>query len=206
MKQLSKIALLLLITLPGLALAMPIPEEATSACKSTTLATGQIDQKTHWLFALRAQNGVISQGAQGETLTLTELDPQVLYFSDRPVRKAGFEPVGYFIKNWTRGINSFQKNPPNASITHANLPTDRDGTSQDIPIQLSNPTLDKDGSLRFKLKRLMGHQVMSNNYNDVVLYIDGESTCPCTHTAGPNQCNCYWLGSKFCNCPPGPRG
>jgi len=73
------------------------------------------------------------------------MDDKVLYFSDRPVRKAGFITMTQFMGDWAKGNNSFQANPPNAAIVHAALKTNKKGIAQAIHVELTNPVVTANG-------------------------------------------------------------
>ncbi len=48
-------------------------------------------------------------------LTLRKVNPQVVWFSDRPARQSGHIPVGGFARSW-EGFG-FVEDPPNAALT-----------------------------------------------------------------------------------------
>lgn len=52
----------------------------------------------------------------GSKLTLIDVDPKTLFFSDRPDDVAGFLRFDEFIKLVSDGPDSFQEDPPNASF------------------------------------------------------------------------------------------
>jgi len=53
----------------------------------------------------------------GSLLTLKEVNPNIIFFCDRPVRTAGHMNRDAFMKLVTEGENSFADNPPNASVS-----------------------------------------------------------------------------------------
>jgi hypothetical protein len=59
-------------------------------------------------------------------LTLEDLAPTTLFFSDRPDRVTGHIPTEEFVQSWDQGKNSFAADPPNAvlSIFHPDEVTD----------------------------------------------------------------------------------
>ena len=83
------------------------------------------------------------------------MDEKVLYFSDRPVRKAGFITMTQFMGDWAKGNDSFKANPPNAAIVHAALKTNEKGIAQAIPVELTHPVATANG-WTFDLKDLQG--------------------------------------------------
>src|SRR3990167_4232248 len=111
------------LSLVGLSCSLPITAVAATGADTRTVVTTQSTQKASFLFVLRADTGVITKTDGGYALTLKGMDPKVLYFSDRPVRKAGFIAMTQFMSDWAKGNDSFKANPPNASIVHAALKT-----------------------------------------------------------------------------------
>ena len=54
--------------------------------------------------------------SDGTTLTLKEVTPSTLYFSDRPKRIVGHMTTADFVDLWAEGDNSFEEDPPNAVL------------------------------------------------------------------------------------------
>ena len=52
----------------------------------------------------------------GGALTLVDVDPQTLFFSDRPQDIAGFLSFGELVKLVGEGPDSFKEDPPNATL------------------------------------------------------------------------------------------
>ena len=52
----------------------------------------------------------------GDALTLIDVDPQTLFFSDRPQDIAGFLSFGELVKLVGEGPDSFKEDPPNATL------------------------------------------------------------------------------------------
>jgi len=65
-----------------------------------------------YLFVISGTSGSLD----GDTLTLNGV-PNVLYFSDRPARKAGHITLAHFIEVWDKGSDSFKADPPNATLS-----------------------------------------------------------------------------------------
>lgn len=70
-------------------------------------------------------------------LTLSEVGPSTLFFSDRPDRVTGHVTSREFVDAWDQGDNSFAAVPPNGvlSIFHP------DGV-EDVVVELMNPALE----------------------------------------------------------------
>ena len=52
------------------------------------------------------------------TLTMQDVSPSTLYFSDRPERVVGHMTTEQFVEQWTEGLNSFFEDPPNAVLSY----------------------------------------------------------------------------------------
>ena len=51
------------------------------------------------------------------TLRLVKVNPQTVYFSDRPQRIAGNLKLADYLKTWSEGRDSFNADPPNATLS-----------------------------------------------------------------------------------------
>ena len=88
----------------------------------------------------------------------------VIYFTDKPDRKAGHMGVNKFKSLWTKGINSFRSDPPNATLSVI-----LDGKDSDSVMTISNPQID-DNSITFDLKEISG--TPPDQFNTGGLFID----------------------------------
>jgi len=86
---------------------------------------------------------------QYNTLTLNGV-PNVVYFTDRPARKAGHTSVTKFIDNWHKGAESLKSNPPNAVLSILS-----EKGNQNIVVVLQNTTVEGNG-ISFKIKIIEG--------------------------------------------------
>jgi hypothetical protein len=88
------------------------------------------------LFVQNSRGVAISQ--DGRTLTLKDVSPTTLYFSDRPVRIAGhYTTRDQYMKLWTDGGDqSFRKDPPNATLS---VFEGRQSNLVDLVVKLQNP-------------------------------------------------------------------
>ena len=159
--------LALSLSLVGPILSFPTWAIPTSNKEMTTKA----QRVSPLLFVLRADKGIIKQTVNGYELTLQGIDDKVLYFSDRPVRKAGFETLSQFMDTWTKGNNSFVKNPPNAAIVHSAMKPNTQGEAQAMAVELTNPTEISTHVWTFKLKSLNG-TLSKGHYDEVSVFID----------------------------------
>mgnify|MGYP000700440270 CR=1 FL=1 len=185
MNSLTRLAITL--SLIGLTCSLPITVMATTDAQASTKISKATQQKATFLFVLRADTGSIAKTDAGYTLTLKGMDDKVLYFSDRPVRKAGFITVTQFMNDWAKGNNSFQANPPNAAIVHAALKTNGKGFAQAISVELKNPIATTDGWV-FHLTDLQG-KISVGDYDRISIFVDGFSPAS-SYTEG------YWGGQQ----------
>jgi hypothetical protein len=76
---------------------------------------------------------------EGGKLTLTGLSPNTIVFSDRPWRAAGHEMTKQFLMQWDEGKDSFEKDPPNATVSVLGA---NPGEVSDAVVVLKSPKLD----------------------------------------------------------------
>lgn len=96
--------------------------------------TGQFEAPlADWLMVQNAP----SVKYDGKTLTLENVTPQTIMFTDRPQRMAGGIATARFVADWGAGKGSFEKDPPNASLS-----VTVDGKEQVSVVELTNPKLD----------------------------------------------------------------
>jgi len=112
-----------------------------------------------YLFVLSATSGSL----KGDTLTLDGV-PNVIYFTDRPARKAGHISVSEFIEMWSKGVDSFKGDPPNATLSVLK----KEG-AKNVVIELKSVE-QKDGSLYFKVVLLEGN--ITGSFESSTLFID----------------------------------
>ena len=84
----------------------PCPEPETTATQPS------------FLFMQTAHSGTLSLAkADGtRTLTLKDVSPVTVYFSERPDRETGHELTEEFISQWNKESDNFMSNPPNAAL------------------------------------------------------------------------------------------
>jgi len=118
-----------------------------------------------YLFVLSATSGSL----KGDTLTLNGV-PNVIYFSDRPARKAGHMSLSNFIEMWDKGVDSFKADPPNATLS---LST-KEG-AKNIVIELTSVE-QKSGSVVFKISVLEGLILESFKMSSLFIDINGRTS------------------------------
>lgn len=120
---------------------------------------------------LEAEESMFVQTAQaitsdGTTLTLNEVTPSTLYFSDRPKRIVGHLATADFVQLWGEGDNSFESDPPNAVLAFLE-PGDQ--VPEDAVVVIQEPRL-YDGQLSYSIETLEGR--VPSNAGPVTLFID----------------------------------
>lgn len=113
-----------------------------------------------WLFVQVADSITVTD----KTITLKGVAPQVIMFADRPERITGDASTATFIKIWNEGKDSFQKDPPNATLS-----VTVNGEPNLSVIELSNPVLSGD-TLTYDYKLLSEDKPLSGA--NASLFID----------------------------------
>lgn len=141
--------------------------------------------KTSLLVVLSAKSGAIKKSADSYHLTLNNVTPRVLWFTDRPNRKAGFISINKFITQWWP--KAFKKSAPNAAEVHASMSAQVNGRMQPLAIELKNPKL-SNGNLSYDIMVLPGDTIKAGTLKTPVLFIDDFFGCT---NSGPQSCECY---------------
>jgi hypothetical protein len=139
------------------ALCAPPPSPMTTQAKAQAKAP-------EFLFVQTAKNVAYKDGV----LTLQEVSPVTVFFSDRPNRIVGHVRNDLFLKKWTEGGNSFKSDPPNAVLSVFNEKTPPTGAV----VVLSNPRLDGE-NLAYDVRTLKG--ALPATGLDGTLFIDGST-------------------------------
>ena len=120
---------------------------------------------------LEAEQSMFVQTARaitsdGTTLTLKDVTPSTLYFSDRPQRVVGHMTTADFVDLWAEGDNNFEEDPPNAVLAclepGAHAP-------EDAVVVLQQPRLEN-GELLYSIETLEG--TVPTQTGPVTLFID----------------------------------
>lgn len=86
---------------------------AVTACGTpSTTASGE---KPQLMFVQSAEDLKVDPAAS--TFRLVRVNPQTLYFSDRPLRMAGNLKMADYLKTWKDGRDNFGADPPNATLS-----------------------------------------------------------------------------------------
>lgn len=124
--------------------------------------------KARYLFVLSAASGVISDTQHGYTLTLNNVDPHILWFTDRPQRKAGAAKTQQFLAAWSQ---NFKGSNPNAAIVHADVSAVLNGKQQPMAFELANPQIHH-GEVTFTISILSNDRIIPGQLKSVKLFID----------------------------------
>jgi hypothetical protein len=99
-------------------------------------------------------------------MTLHDVSPTTLFFSDRPERITGHQGTAVFLENWSKGSNSFAQNPPNAALV---ILDDDDSEVAEVVVELENPRL-ANNNLSYEVTVLEGKIPSSGGVS--ALFID----------------------------------
>ncbi len=128
-------------------------------------------QKLELLFVMQADHATITKTSDGFKLTLNDVNGKTLYFSNRPLRKAGSLSTERFMNNWIRPSSSFQQVPPNAAIIFDEMPIDKDAITRAKALKLEDPIKNSDHSWSFKVSGISG-KLTPGSYTKISLFID----------------------------------
>jgi len=99
-------------------------------------------------------------------LTLEDVSPMTVFFSDRPQRIVGQVRSDLFLKKWVEGSNSFKSDPPNAALSVSKDKTPPTSTV----VVLNNPRLNGN-NLTYDVRALEGDLPTTGIMS--TLFIDG---------------------------------
>jgi hypothetical protein len=133
-------------------------------------AKTKITQKTmvNMLFVQSAHGAELANGK----LSLTGVSPSTIFFSDRPERIAGHEPTEDFVSNWGEGEDSFQSNPPNATLSIVIGPE-----PQEIVLVLKSPVI-YGNDLIYDIEVLDGPQKVTGGASSLFIDTVGRPMSP----------------------------
>ena len=115
-----------------------------------------------FLFVQTAKDIAYKDGV----LTLQDVSPMTVFFSDRPQRIVGHVRNDLFLKKWAEGSNSFKSDPPNAVLSVSKDKTPPTGTV----VVLNNPRLNGN-NLTYDVRMLEGDLPPTGIMS--TLFIDG---------------------------------
>ncbi len=164
-------------------------EDASEGIASET--TSDDEESSSDIFLQEGASGTfIRDGSGNYTLTISNVIPHTIYFSDRPVKDSGFVPLDKFIA----GFNWGPENPPNAAIII------REGDEEEDVIfaQLTAPYYDETNqSLVYTCKVLSEYQARSERLQEMAPLAD--TSIPETFGAVLlviDDCPCLWAPAQ----------
>ena len=138
-----------------MALAVPLQPAMAEAAVATT-------KQADFLFVQTARG--VSFDKATSKLTLRDVSPITLFFSDRPDRIAGNMKTTAFVPFWSTGKDSFLSDPPNADVSIL------EGASlRQVVVELRSPAL-SGNDLTYTVKVLQGELPTSGA--EVSVFID----------------------------------
>ena len=136
---------------------LPLGSAMAQGVKETEQA-----KQADFLFVQTAKS--MSFNKSTNKLTLVDVSSTTLFFSDRPERIAGNMKTTAFVPFWSKGKDSFLKDPPNADVSI--IEGDK---LQQVVVVLQSPEL-KGDTLVYNVKVLQGD--MPAKGADVSIFID----------------------------------
>ena len=125
-------------------------------------AAGAETKQADFLFVQSAKGMTFDKATN--KLTLVGVSPITVFFTDRPDRVAGNMKTTVFVPFWSKGKDSFLKDPPNADISIV----EGDSMRQVVAV-LQSPVL-KGDNLTYTVKILQGE--LPAKAADVSVFID----------------------------------
>lgn len=123
-----------------------------------------------FLFVQTAKS--MAFAADQNRLTLHDVSPVTLFFSDRPERIAGNMETTAFVPFWSTGKDSFLSDNPNADLSIL-----EDGVLRQTVVELSNPVIDGD-DLHYTVKIISGDMPVEGGNVSVFIDIIGMPLTP----------------------------
>ncbi|MDF1777766.1 MAG: hypothetical protein P1V13_17175 [Rhizobiaceae bacterium] len=119
-----------------------------------------------YLFVLPAASFNSAVASETQSMTLDGLAPTIYYFTDRPVRSAGYMDIDAFVALWQGDEpDSYKAVPPNAAIAVS-------GVEGEDPIVVKLLTAVRDGTkLTFTINPVSG--VLPKRAGNIALFVDG---------------------------------
>jgi len=159
----------------GAALAAPIALALRPAGAAERKGSKDAE-KPQFLFVQNAHGVSYADGV----LTLVGVSPLTILFSDRPERLAGHMTTASFVPFWSEGGNSFESDPPNATLSV--LEGEEAG---DAVVELRNPRLVGE-DLSYNVRVLEGRVPASGGAASLFIDIIGMPLTPLSF-AGANR-------------------
>lgn len=142
--------------------------------------------KADFLFVQTSRR--MSFDRASSVLTLHEVSPVTVMFTDRPERIAGNMRTVEFIPFWSRGRDSFLADPPNADLSIV-----KDGEFREVPVELRDPRLEGN-SLHYTVKVLEGEMPAAGAETSVFIDVIGMPLTPLSYAGARRRMwrRAYW--------------
>lgn len=142
---------------------------APLALRTKVLQAGEQPQaKPQFLFVQTSAGMRYADGV----LTLKDVSPITVLFSDRPERLAGHMATDDFVPFWNEGEDSFKSDPPNADLALLEK-----GEVENIVVTLHDPRLEG-GDLSYRVDILEGKPPTSGGAASLFIDIIGRPLTP----------------------------
>ena len=139
------------------------------------------------LYIQTANNASLTQTnekTQSYQLTLSNVNPMVTYFSDRPERVVGQIGNAVYLQTWNQGgKQSFNKDAPNAVVSGV-AKVNGSSKTVNVVMELSNPVVNvKTHTITYDAKSLSSNETKLNlnhaNLHYTTVFIDGGFCAAC---------------------------
>ena len=128
---------------------------------------------------------------QGNKLVLNGIAPNSIVFADRPVRAAGHDTTAHIVEDWSKGSDSFAKDPPNATVSVFT----KDGSGvKDAVVVLKSPNLEGE-RLTFDVDVLEGDLNGADGAAAVFIDIIGRPLTPLSFAGAARRT--AWRGAYY---------
>ena len=154
-----------------LLLGMGLASLVTPLSMRVARASESKDNAEHMVNMLFVQSADGAELKNGK-LRLKGINRATIFFSDRPDRITGHEPTEDFVYNWGVGDDSFQANPPNATLSIVTGPQ-----PQEIVLVLKSPVI-QNNDLIYDVKVLDGPQTVVGGASSLFIDTIGRPMSP----------------------------
>jgi len=139
-------------------------------------AASAADDQAQFLFVQSARHMRYAKGK----LTLVDVSPITVAFSDRPERLAGHMLTEAFVPFWSEGDDSFEQDPPNADLSVLD-----GGQDKNVVLTLHEPSL-QGRDLSYRVDLLEGEPPATGGAASLFIDIIGRPITPVSF-AGANR-------------------
>ena len=134
------------------------------------------------LYVMSAETAHID----GDRLTFSGVDQNVIWFTDRPARRSGRADTYIFIANWPIGADSFAVDPPNGVLVGGS-----DAGEVELPLELMDPEWAED-DLILRIADIGTPIPQTLSLSAVHLFIDNQSANGATPAGWCGQ-ECFFV-------------